>query len=109
MINGQQLQRSWRIGVDDCLASQEPAPSGLRRGPVVAVEAGGVATSCPAVRAWQRDGRQLHHIVVPGTGQPAEIYWAAVTVAAPLKMLAFCTPVARSMAFSTSATVPLCR
>jgi thiamine biosynthesis lipoprotein len=72
----------WRIGVDDCVAGQEPAPSGLSRDPVVAVEAGGVATSCPAVRAWQRGGRQLHHIVVPGTGQPAEIYWAAVTVAA---------------------------
>ena len=24
----------------------------------------------------------MHHIVVPSTGQPAEIYWAAVSVAA---------------------------
>jgi thiamine biosynthesis lipoprotein len=65
----------WRIGVDDCVAVDES-------GPVVAVEAGGVATSCPAVRTWRRGSRQLHHIVEPRTGQPAEIYWAAVTVAA---------------------------
>jgi thiamine biosynthesis lipoprotein len=24
----------------------------------------------------------MHHIIVPSTGQPAEIYWAAVSVAA---------------------------
>jgi thiamine biosynthesis lipoprotein len=72
----------WRIGVDDLVAGHDHLPGGASPGPVVAIEAGGVATSCPAVRSWRRGDRQLHHIVVPGTGQPAEIYWAAVTVAA---------------------------
>jgi thiamine biosynthesis lipoprotein len=48
---------------------------------VVAIKAGGVATSCPSVRSWRRGDRELHHIVVPSTGQPTEVYWAAVTVA----------------------------
>jgi len=48
----------------------------------VAIEAGGLATSCPAIRGWRRGDRTLHHIVMPGTGEPAEIYWAAVSVAA---------------------------
>jgi len=50
--------------------------------PVVAIESGGLATSSPSVRGWRRGSRALHHILVPGTGEPAEIYWAAVTVAA---------------------------
>lgn len=81
-IAGPSPEGGWRIGVDDSIATSEAAPVGVNPDPVVAVEAGGVATSCPAVRAWQRGDRQLHHIVVPTTGQPAEIYWAAATVAA---------------------------
>jgi thiamine biosynthesis lipoprotein len=48
----------------------------------VAVQSGGLATSCPSVRGWRRGDQELHHIIVPSTGQPAEIYWAAVSVAA---------------------------
>lgn len=65
----------WRVGVDDGLTGPGSAA------PVVAIESGGVATSCPSVRSWRRGDRELHHIVVPSTGQPAEVYWAAVTVA----------------------------
>src|SRR5260370_33737827 len=49
---------------------------------VVAIDDGGVATSGPAFRSWRRGDQGLHHIVVPANGQPAEIYWAAVSVAA---------------------------
>ena len=65
----------WRIGVDDGV-------SGAGEPVCVTVEAGGIATSSPAVRGWRRGGRSLHHIVVPGTGEPADICWAAVSVAA---------------------------
>jgi thiamine biosynthesis lipoprotein len=74
-IAGPPPEGGWRIGVDDGVArAGEQA--------CVAVEAGGVATSSPAVRGWRRGNRDLHHIVVPATGQPADIYWAAVSVAA---------------------------
>ncbi len=74
-IAGPPPEGGWRIGVDDGV-------KGAGEEVCVAVEAGGVATSSPAVRGWRRGSRDLHHIVVPSTGQPAEIYWAAVSVAA---------------------------
>lgn len=74
-IAGPSPDGGWRIGVDDGVAKAGEQAC-------VAVEAGGVATSSPAVRGWRRGNRNLHHIVVPTTGQPADIYWAAVSVAA---------------------------
>jgi thiamine biosynthesis lipoprotein len=65
----------WRIDVDDGTGS-------FAEQRCVAIEAGGIATSCPAVRRWRRGAEDLHHIVVPGTGRPAEIYWSSVSVAA---------------------------
>jgi FAD:protein FMN transferase len=89
-VAGQAPDGGWRIGVDDGVADagaaraaagaapvEPPAPA-----PVVAIEAGGLATSCPSVRGWRRGSQAMHHIVVPSTGQPAAIYWAAVSVAA---------------------------
>jgi thiamine biosynthesis lipoprotein len=74
-IAGPPHQGGWRIGVDDGV-------TGADNPHCVAAQAGGIATSCPAVRSWRRGDRQLHHILVPSTGQPAEPHWAAVTVAA---------------------------
>jgi thiamine biosynthesis lipoprotein len=34
------------------------------------------------VRAWARDGRRMHHIVDPATGEPARSCWRTVSVAA---------------------------
>jgi len=73
-VDGQPQDGGWRIGVDDGVTTADEPHC-------VAVAAGGVATSCPAVRGWRRGDRDLHHIVQPSTGQPAEIYWAAVSVA----------------------------
>jgi thiamine biosynthesis lipoprotein ApbE len=74
-IAGEPPEGGWRIGVDDGVTrAAEQA--------CVAVAAGGVATSSPAVRGWRRGQRDLHHIVVPATGQPTDTYWAAVSVAA---------------------------
>jgi FAD:protein FMN transferase len=43
---------------------------------------GGLATSGTTARRWRRGGVELHHIIDPSTGMPAETPWAMVTVAA---------------------------
>ncbi|HEX5188631.1 MAG TPA: FAD:protein FMN transferase [Streptosporangiaceae bacterium] len=77
-IAGPPPDGGWRIGVDDRAADGRMT----REQPCVAMESGGIATSCPAVRGWRRGSQHLHHIIVPGTGRPAEIYWTSVSVAA---------------------------
>jgi len=90
-VAGRAPEGGWKVGIDDGLtaaADSEPgADPGSRggsqgAGPVVSVETGGLATSSPGVRSWRRGDLALHHILVPGTGRPAEICWAAVSVAA---------------------------
>jgi FAD:protein FMN transferase len=68
----------WPVGI----AAGPHDRHGRDYGPVVAIWDGGLATSGPLARSWHRGSRQLHHILVPGTGQPAESVWSAVTVAA---------------------------
>lgn len=41
-----------------------------------------LATSSTQKRRWNHDGRQVHHIIDPHTGLPAEPVWRTVTVAA---------------------------
>jgi thiamine biosynthesis lipoprotein len=52
------------------------------RGQVVSIQAGGLATSCTATRVWRRGEARLHHVLVPGTGRPADDCWRTVSVAA---------------------------
>lgn len=42
-----------------------------------------LATSSTQRRRWTHAGRQVHHIIDPHTGLPAESVWRTVTVAAP--------------------------
>lgn len=64
----------WRIEVSD--GPQEPSCT-------VALPAGfALATSSTIRRRWSQDGRPVHHILDPHTGQPAEPVWRTVTVAA---------------------------
>jgi thiamine biosynthesis lipoprotein len=51
-------------------------------GPTVALERGGLATSSTTVRRWRSGTSELHHIVDPRTGRPAESPWRTVSVAA---------------------------
>jgi FAD:protein FMN transferase len=51
-------------------------------GPVVAISCGGLATSSTYVRRWRAGETELHHIVDPRTGRPAESCWRTVSVAA---------------------------
>lgn len=41
-----------------------------------------LATSSTLHRAWQRDGRRLHHILDPATCQPAGTLWRTATIGA---------------------------
>jgi FAD:protein FMN transferase len=49
---------------------------------LVRLPAGAVATSATTCRRWRRAGRDLHHIVDPRTGLPADGPWQMATVAA---------------------------
>lgn len=65
----------WGVGVADDHACADPAET-------VAVASGGLATSSAYVRRWRRGGRELHHLIDPRTGLPADSPWRTVTVAA---------------------------
>jgi thiamine biosynthesis lipoprotein len=75
-VAGETPRGGWRVSVAD--DHRAPAPGS----PVVAVHGGGLATSGTAVRAWERAGRRLHHVVDPRTGRNPARYWRTVTVAA---------------------------
>ena len=51
-------------------------------GQTIAIRSGGLATSSTTVRAWERGGVPVHHIVDPASGAPAQIVWRTVSVAA---------------------------
>jgi thiamine biosynthesis lipoprotein len=51
-------------------------------GQQITLAGGGLATSTSTLRRWRSAGRQLHHILDPVTGRPADGPWRTVTVAA---------------------------
>ncbi len=67
----------WRVHVTDDHRSGPLAP-----GQTVVVHGGGLATSSVTVRRWIKGGAQMHHILDPATGQPAQGAWRTVSVAA---------------------------
>src|SRR5580704_12385199 len=70
----------WRIRVQDITGRPEDPPQGPAA--VVAIQAGGLATSSTTARRWRRGGDVLHHILDPRTGLPAPVHWRTVSVAA---------------------------
>jgi thiamine biosynthesis lipoprotein len=67
----------WIIDVEDPTGGPEPVA-------VVAVSDGAVATSSVMVNHWtSTDGRQVHHLVDPRTGEPGGAGLLSVTVAGP--------------------------
>ena len=70
----------WRVRVQDVTGSPDDPPVGPYA--LVAIRAGGLATSSTAARRWQRGGDVLHHILDPRTGRPADPVWRTVSVAA---------------------------
>ena len=81
VVRGTPPGDGWRVGIEDPAA---PAPVDAEPLVVVALEVGAVATSSVRVRNWiGPDGRPVHHLVDPRTGEPARGGLIAVTVAAP--------------------------
>jgi thiamine biosynthesis lipoprotein len=80
------------LGGDIAVAGPPPAggwriqivtdEDGIGPRPVIAIRAGGLATSTTASRTWRRGRKTLHHIVDPRTGRSSDSCWAAATVAA---------------------------
>ena len=67
----------WPVRVTDDHSAHASA-----EGQTIALRSGGLATSSTTVRRWRRDGADLHHILDPASGRPAESCWRTVSVAA---------------------------
>jgi len=76
-VAGPPPPRGWAVRVTDDHAAAPDAD-----GQTVLVESGGLATSSTTVRRWARGGEDLHHVVDPRTGRPADEVWRTVSVAA---------------------------
>ena len=57
-------------------------------GQVVVLRHGGLTTSTTTVRHWQRGGLNVHHIIDPRTGAPADGPWRTASVYAPTALAA---------------------
>ena len=79
-VTGTVPEGGWRVRVQDVTGSPDDPPAGPYA--LIAIRAGGLATSSTAARRWQRGGDVLHHILDPRTGRPAEPVWRTVSVAA---------------------------
>lgn len=67
----------WIVGVADWHGA-----SGSGIAATIGIDTGGVATSSTVVRRWRRGSQELHHLVDPQTGAPADSMWRTVSVAA---------------------------
>jgi thiamine biosynthesis lipoprotein len=74
---GPALPIGWGIRVTDDHRADPGAP-----GQTIAISSGGLATSSITWRRWLHDGRVMHHILDPTTGQPIEPVWRTASVAA---------------------------
>lgn len=67
----------WSVGIAEyCTTTGDAVDQ------VVAVHAGGLATSGTTVRSWVHNGRRVHHIIDPWSGEPAPTVWSLVSTAA---------------------------
>jgi len=76
-VAGRPPEGGWPVLIADDHRARLDGP-----GPVVAIASGGLATSSTEVRRWRAGEVEVHHIVDPRTGRPAERVWRTATVAA---------------------------
>lgn len=77
-VAGEAPAGGWSIGIaPECRAPLD------RVDQTVTVTSGGLATSGTTARSWVRDGRRVHHIIDPGTGEAARAVWSLVSATAP--------------------------
>jgi FAD:protein FMN transferase len=74
---GQPPAGGWAVRVTDWHDAGPEAD-----GETVRVHGGALATSSTTARRWRRGDQQLHHLVDPGTGRPAQVVWRTSSVAA---------------------------
>src|SRR5262249_22137251 len=78
---------AWGIAVEDNETTNHA--SDARALFVVGIDDGAIATSTIAKRRWKTaDGRELHHLIDPRTGEPAATDFRSVTVIANEAMVA---------------------
>jgi FAD:protein FMN transferase len=76
-VGGTAPRGGWPVTV-----AEQPAEAAAPGSQLVRLAGGAVATSSMTCRRWRRGGRELHHIVDPQTGLPADGPWRTVSVAA---------------------------
>jgi thiamine biosynthesis lipoprotein len=76
-VAGAAPEAGWIVRVTEDHRASLTAP-----GQTVSIDTGGLATSSTTVRAWQRGGVAVHHIVDPATGAPVATTWRTVSVVA---------------------------
>jgi thiamine biosynthesis lipoprotein len=77
-VAGEPPGAGWSIGIAPHCSTPAHAVD-----QVVTITSGGLATSGTTARTWMRDGRLVHHIVDPWTGDVAPSLWALVSATAP--------------------------
>ena len=77
-LAGPAPEGGWPILVTDDHRSDIDA-----EGQTIALAGGGLATSSTTVRRWRAGEADVHHIVDPRSGAPADEVWRTVSVAAP--------------------------
>jgi thiamine biosynthesis lipoprotein len=80
-VAGHPPDGGWPVGIADD-ADFDASTATIQARQVVMIRDGGLATSSTLGRAWRRGGVDLHHIIVPATGRPADSCWRTVSVAA---------------------------
>lgn len=63
----------WRVAIEDASGGADPVA-------MIDITDAAVATSSIRRRRWWHDGREVHHLIDPATGEPADGGLAAVTV-----------------------------
>lgn len=74
-VGGPPPAGGWPVGIAD--GHRDEAVTAT-----VALRAGGLATSSTTQRRWRRDGREMHHVLDPRSGEPAPVVWRTVSVVA---------------------------